>query len=67
MGRRDWGNVLETDGTVEGVEKFIWFVAVVITERKKEKIDQEKFDLKIKYTYPRLFSVFIHIFCTIYG
>jgi hypothetical protein len=52
----------------EGAEMFmIGFAGAVFTERKKEKINEEKLDFKIKYTYPHLSSVFIHIFCTIYG
>jgi hypothetical protein len=68
MGWGVWESVLENKGTGEGAEMFIiGFVGAVVTERKKKKINEEKLDFKIKYTYPHLFSVFIHIFRTIYG
>lgn len=35
--------------------------------KKKEKFDEVKFELKMKYTYRNLFSEFIHTLYTIYG
>jgi hypothetical protein len=68
MGWGVWENVLKNEETGEGAEMFvIWFVGAVLTERKKKKINEEKLYFKIKYTYQHLSSVFIHIFCTIYG
>jgi len=58
MGWGVWESVLENKGTGEGAEMFIiWFVGAVFTERKKEKINEEKLDFKIKYTYPHLSSI----------
>ncbi len=49
---RDWGNVLEWNRTLEGAPMLIWFVALVITERKKGEHLVKKFRSKNKIDLP---------------
>jgi len=65
--RRDGGIFLGWDGTGEGTAMSLCFVDSSVAERKIEKLVKVKFELKIKYTYRNLLSVFILILCTIYG